>query len=90
MTRETNPLEPVTVKVPGAPVWVGLGLLALATLPAVWVIGASGFGSKAAAARVSDTVGVWIFSWGLAIMAGIGALIVGAICVAAAIDARRG
>jgi hypothetical protein len=69
--------------------WILLGLMSLAALPAVWVIGVSGFGSKAAAAKVSDTVGVWIFSWGLAAMGWVGALIVGGICLTAAIDRLR-
>ena len=69
--------------------WIGLGLLSLAALPAAWVVGTSGFGSRAAAARVSDTVGVWIFSWGLVVMSWIGALIIAAVCFAAAVEARQ-
>jgi hypothetical protein len=69
--------------------WVALGIVSLSTVPAVWFVSLYGFGSKAAAARVSDTAGVWIFSWGLAAMAWIGAMIVGGICVASAIAAYR-
>ena len=69
--------------------WIGLGLLSLAALPVAWIVGTSGFGSKAAAARVSDTAGVWIFSWGLVVMAWIGALIIAAICFAAAAEVRK-
>ena len=43
------------------------GIVALALVPAVWVLGIAGLPSLNAviAARTADMVGVWIFTWSL-------------------------
>jgi hypothetical protein len=63
-----------------AAVFGSVGVVALALIPALWVMGVAGLGSLAAASTVADTAVVWMLSWGMVAVASLAALLVAWVC----------
>ena len=59
---------------------IAAGVVCLASVPFLFVVSIKGFGSMGKASQVSDTVGVWVFSWGLVCMAVGAALMISWVC----------
>jgi len=66
-----------------------LGVLSLALIPFMWVIGEDGLGPMAAAEKVADTVVIWFLTWGLVAIASLAAVAIAVVCFSNARDELR-